>query len=132
MSTQKYIEKFDKLFKTVNDVVKGDANTVVVTPSGGSIDSMRKSSANSINVTLDPNTHYTKAEIDAGAAMTGILKVDGAGSGLDAATINGSEIEDMRNKRNVTYLSKSGFNSQAMLVNGKLYTTSGTTASYGA
>ena len=67
---------------------------------------------------------YTASDI-----LTKIKTVDGAGSGLDADTVDGKHRKEIIAPP-ITYLSKSGYNGQAFLIDGRLYTASGTNAHY--
>lgn len=62
-------------------------------------------------------------------------KQDTLASGINIKTINGQSVlggGDLKtsNAKTISYLSKSGYNTQAIIVNGRLYTTSGNNGSY--
>lgn len=74
-----------------------------------------------------------KEDIDSGDLVAEALKkVDGSGSGLSADKWGGYDINDISSTPQISYLSKSGHNSQSMIVDGDLYTTNGYVGSYGS
>lgn len=78
-----------------------------------------------------PYGMYNAAELDSGdVVLEALKKVDGAGSGIDADSIQGLSINDVDTRPVISYISKSGHNSQAILLNGGLYTAGGSVAAY--